>query len=186
MLENFVDQFPQTMEIAESLRTGTRVTGFDDDIKAEFRIRWLRTLGFGPSPRTTGPDPTILESWGMAVGDEDAGRILPSSLRIGAPIWVLETVETAGVFPSVSPDEPPKNPDTLTSCLAGWANYASAEDEPHVVMELLQKQKTKGHCKFFDSMPQLLEYLQVESAVLTKLALITKVKADGTKKHRLI
>ena len=35
-------------------------------------------------------------------------------------------------------------------------------------------------------MPQLLEYVHVDSAVLTKLALITKVKADGTKKHRLI
>jgi len=186
MVENFVDQFPQTMEIAESLRTGVRVTGFDDDIKAEFRVRWLQTLGVGPSPRTVGPDPTTLESWGMAVGDEDAARILPSWLRTGAPIGVLESVETAGVFPEVSPDESPKNPDTLTSCLARWANYASAEDEPHVVMELLQKQKAKGHCNFFDSMPQLLEYLQVDSAVLTKLALITKVKADGTKKHRLI
>ena len=41
MLEDFVDQFPQTMEIAESLRTGTRVTGFDDSINAEFRVRWL-------------------------------------------------------------------------------------------------------------------------------------------------
>jgi len=122
----------------------------------------------------------------MAVGDLDAARILPSWLRKGAPIGVLETIETADVFPEVSPDEVPKDPDTLTSCVAGWSNYASAEEEPQVVMDLLQKQESKGHCKFFDSMPKLLEYLQVDSAVLTKLALITKIKGDGTKKHRLI
>ena len=124
-----------------------------------------------------------MKAWGKAVGDEDAARILPSWLRSGAPMVVLETVETAGVFPSVSTDEQPKNPDTLSSCLAGWANYASAEEEPQVVLDLLQKQESKGKCKFFDSMPQLLEHLQVDSAVLTKLALITKVKSDGTKKH---
>ena len=35
-------------------------------------------------------------------------------------------------------------------------------------------------------MPSLLAYLGVESVVLTKLALITKTKADGSLKHRLI
>ena len=79
----------------------------------------MRTLGFSASDRPVGPDPETLESWGMAVGDLDATRILPSWLRNGAPIGVLEAIETAGVFPEVAPDEAPKNPDTLTSCVAG-------------------------------------------------------------------
>ena len=32
MLEEFDDQFPSTLEVAESLRTGERVTGFVDNI----------------------------------------------------------------------------------------------------------------------------------------------------------
>jgi len=97
MVERFVDEYPEAMEIAESLRTGISVTGFDEAIKTEFRERWLRTLGFSSSVRASGPDPTTLEAWGMAVGDLDAARILPSWLRKGAPIGVLESVETAGV-----------------------------------------------------------------------------------------
>jgi len=186
MAEQFVNDHPESLAIAESLRIGDSVTGFDESIKSEFRKRWMLTLGAASSDRPIGPDPETLEAWGRAVGDYDAARILPSWLRNGAPIGVLEVIETAGVFPAVAPDEAPKNPDTLTSCVAGWTNYASAESEPQIVMELLQKQKDKGHCNFFDSMPQLCAYLQVESAVLTKLALITKVKPDGTKKHRLI
>ena len=43
MVERFVDQYPDAMEIAG---TGVSVTGFDEAIKTEFRERWLRTLGF--------------------------------------------------------------------------------------------------------------------------------------------
>ena len=52
--------------------------------------------------------------------------------------------------------------------------------------ELLGAQETKGHCKFFDSMADLCHFLDVDSVVLTKLALISKEKADGSFKHRLI
>ena len=45
MLEEFVDEFPATLDVAESLRTGERVTGFVDSIATEFRERWLRVLG---------------------------------------------------------------------------------------------------------------------------------------------
>ena len=86
MAEQFVDDYPEALAIAESLRIGSSVTGFDESIKAEFRERWMRTLGFSASDRPVGPDPETLESWGMAVGDLDAARILPSWLRNGAPI----------------------------------------------------------------------------------------------------
>ena len=119
MLEEFVDEFPSTLDVAESLRTGARVTGFADDITTEFRERWLQVLCADPSPKTVGPDQTALEAWGKAAGDTDAARILPSWLRCGAPIGVLETVETAAVFPNISTDQQPKNPDALASCLAG-------------------------------------------------------------------
>ena len=70
--------------------------------------------------------------------------------------------------------------------MAGWSNYSSAEDEPDVVKGLLDAQAAKGHCKFFDDITSMEQYLGVDHVVLTKLALITKFKADGTPKHRLI
>ena len=44
MLEEFVDEFPSTLDVAESLRTGARVSGFVEDITAEFRECWLQVL----------------------------------------------------------------------------------------------------------------------------------------------
>ena len=55
-----------------------------------------------------------------------------------------------------------------------------------MVMDLLQKQFAKHHCLQFDSLAELLAHLAVDSVVLSQLALISKLKSDGSTKHRLI
>ena len=60
MAEQFVNDYPEALAIAESLRIGDSVTGFDESIKSEFRERWMRTLGFSASDRPVGPDPETL------------------------------------------------------------------------------------------------------------------------------
>ena len=89
------------------------------------------------------------------------------------------------MFPSVIPGDL-KDPYSIYSELAGWSNYSSAEDEIGTVNEFLGAQESKGHCKFFDSMDELCNYLAVDDVVLTKLALISKQKSDGNWKYRLI
>jgi hypothetical protein len=186
MGEAFIKDNPSALNIVRELRAGNTVSGFPDQMVASFRDSCFRVLGSTTPPVPHGPDADLIECWGKAVGDKDAADILPGWLRKGAPIGILEHIEVADVFPRVVPDDPASNPLSLYSELAGWSNYASAEEEPQVVADLLRAQSDKGHCRFFDDMESLLEYLGVEHVVLTKLALVTKLKADGSPKYRLI
>ena len=184
MLDAYIAANPSTLEVISGLRAGHAVQGMAENMP-ELRTRWLSTLAWPPTAPVPRPDACVIEAWGQACNGPDAARILPSWLRAGAPIGVVEHVETAGVFPSIDSTET-MDPLQLSSVLAGWANYASAEAESEVVAKLLGEQEAKGHCKFFDSKPDMLQYFQVPSVVLTKLALISKVKTDGTTKHWLI
>ena len=143
------------------------------------------TLGSPIPHRLPGPDADVIECWGKAVGDPDGAEILPRWLRQGAPIGMLEHIDTANISPAVEPTDPVRHPDTLFSELAGWSNYSSAEDEPDVVNGLLDAQAAKGHCKFFDDITSLEQYLGVDHVVLAKLALITKYKADALRSTAL-
>ena len=89
----------------------------------------------------------------------NAATILPGWLRDGAPIGILERIDTAGTFPPVEPEEAIRDPTTIHSELAGLTNYSSAEDEPEIVKDLLDAQESKGHCKFFDSYEDLIDRL---------------------------
>ena len=182
----FIQKHPGILGVIKNTRKGIEVTGYPDAIVNDFRNEWFAVLGLPPPPRCSGPDPAFLEAWGRAVGDRDSAEILPQWLPHGPPIGILEPIETIGVFPAVEPGSDIRDPFTIHSELAGWTNYTSAEDEPAIVKGLLDTQERKGHCKFFGSLNGLLNYLQVDEVVLSKLALITKLKPDGTSKHRLI
>ena len=186
MAASFIGRHPETLAVINALRAGQEVAGFSDEIIYMFRSEWFATLGAKETPRCKGPDPGFMETWGRAVQDEDSAVFLPMWLRTGAPLGILEPIDLAGVFPPVEPTDPVRDPSTLHSELAGWTNYSSAEDEPAVVKGLLDDQEAKGHCRFFTEYGDLLKFLNVEKVVLSKLGLITKLKPDGKKKHRLI
>ena len=186
MAASFIGRHPETLAVINALRAGQEVAGFSDEIIYMFRSEWFATLGATETPRCKGPDPGFMETWGRAVQDEDSAVFLPMWLRTGAPLGILEPIDLAGVFPPVEPTDPVRDPSTLHSELAGWTNYSSAEDEPAVVKGLLDDQEAKGHCRFFTEYGDLLKFLNVEEVVLSKLGLITKLKPDGKKKHRLI
>ena len=186
MAASFIGRHPETLAVINALRAGQEVAGFSDEIIYMFRSEWFATLGAKETPRCKGPDPGFMETWGRAVQDEDSAVFLPMWLRTGAPLGILEPIDLAGVFPPVEPTDPVRDPSTLHSELAGWTNYSSAEDEPAVVKGLLDDQEAKGHCRFFTEYGDLLKFLNVENVVLSKLGLITKLKPDGKKKHRLI
>ena len=186
MAASFIDRHPETLEIINALRAGHEVTGFSDTIISKFRSEWFAALEARETPRCKGPDPGFMETWGRAVQDEDSAIILPMWLRRGAPLGILEPIDMAGIFPSVEPSDPIRDPSTLHTELAGWANYSSAEDEPTVVKGLLDDQEAKGHCRFFSGYNDLLKFLDVDEVVLSKLGLISKLKPDGKTKHRLI
>ena len=185
MAFDFIGKFPEAMRVIKDIRSGHGTKGFPAEVTIAFRKAWFKELGVVEPPGCKGPDPTVLETWGEAVGDVDAARILPQWLRTGAPIGIEEHIETCGVFPPVE-DTPQRNPADLSTDMAGWTNYVSAESEPAVVKGLLDEQAKKEHCKFFESEEDLINFLGVESIILSKLALISKPRPDGTTKHRLI
>ena len=96
----------QTRSVVDDLRSGKTTCGFCGDGLAHLRQRWLQLLGRS-TPR--------------AVGDWDAESTLPSSFQRGAPVEILEEVETAGVFSPCHGDEQPRDPASLNMCLAGWS-----------------------------------------------------------------
>ena len=185
MASDFIKDFPSSLNVIRGLRAGDEVSGFSDKILSDFRSLWFSVLGSSETPKPLGPDAAALQAWGEAVNDPDLAHVLPHWLRHGAPIGILEPIEVTGVFPAVTPGEL-RDPYSIYSELAGWSNYSSAEDEIGIVNELLEAQEAKKHCKFFDTMDELCDYLGVDDVILTKLALISKQKPDKSWKHRLI
>ena len=186
MLDGVIQRYPSALDVVRSLRRKEAVTGFSTEALEAVRTGWFECLGSSVRPSVKGPDPSILQAWGSATDDPDASTVLPTWLRTGAPIGVLEPIEVTGIFPSVLPETVGKDPFTLFSEQSEWSNYKSAEELPEVVADLLAVQETKGHCRSFASYEDALEYLGVDSLVLTRVALISKQKPDGSTKHRLI
>ena len=186
VLSGYVDVHQELLHVVLELRQGRPVQGFPPRHLQEVRQQWLRVLHAAAVPRGDGPDADVLQAWGQATGDPDAAQVLPTWLRQGAPLGILEKIEVTGVFPAIEPTEITKDPLTLIAELTGWKNYASAEDHLEVVQDLLGVQEQRGHCQTFDTFEQLCAHLGVETVVLTKVGLITKQKPDGSLKHRLI
>ena len=113
MALQFVEDNPEAMLVIDDIRNGRSTEGFDKDIAAKFRTAWFQELGVPEPPGCVGPDPEVLSSWGIAVGDYDAAYILPEWLRTGAPIGIVEDIQTCNVFPVVD-NEPEKKPVSYT------------------------------------------------------------------------
>ena len=180
MLDGIIHKHPATLDLVEQLRLGHRVSGYDPVIMEEVRSKWLHTLASRSGERQPGPDADVLQAWGRATRDPDAADVLPSWLRTGAPLGILFPIEHTGVFPAVTPEEAPRDPAMLASVLQGFENNTSAEEQPQIVAELLTEQQSKGHCTFFDTHDEVVQYQDGQTPILTKLALISKQKEDGT------
>ena len=188
-LDQFAEDYPEVKEYVVKMRSGVEVQGLGDELRKLLRRRTMEVLGadVGDHPVAPGPDADLIEAWGLATEDPDASRILPGWMRSGAPIGLEGPIEVCGVFPPACPQNASLDALKAFDCdLAGWANYQSAEDEPDIVKGVLRKQEAAGHCKCFDSMEKLTSYLEVDTVVLSKLALISKTRADGSVSHRLI
>ena len=99
-----------------------------------------------------------------------------------APAWRSHQNSGRGrdrrCLPTVSGRQAAKDPTSLCTCFAGWSNYGSAEEEPEIVNQLLQALADTGRCLFFDTPDELKRYLGVGLVVLSKLALLTRLKQE--------
>ena len=118
-------------------------------------------------------------------GDPD--DCLPDWLNDGAPLGINREVSRRGIFPPV-PDQPVDSGylSKLVLGPSGWINYRSAENEPELTLSLLDAMVDKQWADKFCTWPQVEKALGTEEIVMNRLALISKLKPDGTLKHRLV
>ena len=74
----------------------------------------------------------------------------------------------------------------LTQNLEGWENYRSAESDPEVCMDILDRMVRQGWADSYPSVSQAREGVRSDLIVLNRLGLISKQRVDGTLKHRLV
>jgi hypothetical protein len=112
--------------------------------------------------------------------------ILAHWLERGAPIGLAEEIQLSGVFPAVRAKDRPGELKKLVTELEGFSNYSSANGNPEIVEALIEGYASEGWCKIFASHAELASFLGTRDITYNKMALISKPKADGSFKHRII
>eukprot|EP00971_Amphidinium_carterae_P348661 6490615-Amphidinium_carterae.3 len=130
----------------------------------------------------------LIEAVVALSGDPDRG--LAEWFRRGAPFGIVNNIDTNSVFPAV-PDERTRTAEDIPVFhgeVGEWTNYRSAEDSPHVVQQLLRDMVAQGWAVECDSVADMERKLETPMAgvPLNKLGLISKQRADGSYKHRLV
>ena len=170
---------------ASSVMQGKGATPFTPEFVAATQQCLLRTMGAGQSDQTTGISAQMIEAYCLYTGDPDG--VLADWIRSGAPLGVVNEITHTGVFPRVLTHT--KRPEDLLSTegsLGGWANYVSAECEPEISGDILRKMVAAGWATRHSTKASLVSELGAPDFVLNKLALISRMRSDGTMKHRLI
>jgi len=126
----------------------------------------------------------ILYATATLLGDPDAIIATWFKKGAGTPMGIEETLPATGIFPPVPDDRSRVDVAQLPS--HDWHNYASAEAEPGIVQDIIKNMRSEGWIHEFTSMDEVLTFLQTERVYLSKIALISKIRDDGSWKHRLI
>ena len=169
--------------VVSSILEGSRVEGLPADVVAHVRAGVAQALGVEAS-QGPGLQPALFEGLALA-GDPD--HHLHHWLREGAPLGVLHPVESAGIFPPTPCVQ--ASPEQLAGLVTDyhqWENYRSAEEDPSIAEGLLQRMVDRGWAQAFDSYGAAQAELGSQDLVFNKLALVTRVKPDGSVKHRLV
>ena len=125
----------------------TRLQAFSPEfwevLRSEAREVLRPTLGEIPTGRR-GLVPELFRGFAAAAGDP--GTDLAEWLEHGAPMGITHAVTHQGIFPRV--DEPMQASRVDAGALAqdaeGWENYRSAESDPEVCKDLLDRMVKQG------------------------------------------
>ena len=128
----------------------------------------------------------LMDGFHHLAGDPDAhlGRWTIE----GAPLGIDEPITPSGIFPPAGPQGEARSGDRHrpNADPQGWTNYRSAEDDLPTCALLLQRMVKKGWAKATRSLSTAQAWLGEKVFPLNRLGLISKLRPDGTYKHRLI
>ena len=156
-----------------------------EDLLTDARAGVCSLLGSVMNDWSPGLCSQVFSTYLELSGDPD--DCLPIWLRDGAPLGINRAVSHRGVFPPV-PDRI-TDPGYLSGLVlgpSGWTNYRSAEEEPGLTQDLLEAMVARQWADRYDSWEHVEATLGTSEVILNRLALISKRKADGTFKHRLV
>ncbi len=155
------------------------------DLLRDARARVCGLIGKEANEGTPGLCREVFQTYLELSGDPDCS--LPEWLAHGAPLGINQQISRSGVFPPVEDRTVGQGYlESLVLGPQGWSNYRSSEDEPELTRELLDAMVDKSWAFKYDSWEDLERHLGTSEIVLNRLALISKVKADGSLKHRLV
>ena len=169
-----------------SLDGRTKETSYPAELD-EARSDVLKLLGgtWGPSSCSPVRPDLVLQAYVAQSGDPE--QDVPNWIRGGAPFGAINPINCNQVFPAVSRDEIVKAP-VYDHTPPGWSNYKSVEDAPDIALQILDSKVKKGWAQRYATVEQMAKAVNLSTAQvpLNKLGLITKQRADGSLKHRLI
>ena len=164
--------------------------GFSSTLIERARHECANVLDFqysferGATPFTT-LRPDFIERFAHCSGDPEAH--LAQWCREGCPLGIRQELSSCGIFPRVSEREAlAEEAECLQSDAQTFQNYASLDEHPEAAWEQVSRLEAEGFVQGFATIQQATAALNGESPVLSKLALISKQRSDGSWKHRLI
>ncbi len=147
----------------------------------------LQVLGAAGVERADwGVSAPLLRAWQDATHDPDIE--LPEWAVNGSLFGILEAIkDTGGIFPPTG-HRVVEDAEVSRLSVDGehWDNYTSAEDDPETVLGLLDIMVGRGWASEYDSVREMAEALGESEVPLNKLGLLSKQRADGSWKHRLV
>jgi hypothetical protein len=189
-LEKKLAAAPELAAPVDDLRAGRKTDGYKPELIAELRSELFSLLA--PRGNTWQKHVSVqafVKRFGEHSGDTDARLHLWRWLSPGqgAPMGIKVPIPTSGVFPFAERRVAERLDYWATHTAAsGWTNYQSAEACPVVVTQLLEEARSKGFCLRFNFESELCQHLGALEYTLQRLGLLSKLKANGELKHRLV
>ena len=185
VLDRKLLEFPEFVNSVLGSLGGRPMVAPPDELVKAARLDICSLAGNAMNEGPPGICPQVISTYLEMSGDPDI--CLPAWLVEGAPLGINRPISRTGVFPPV----PDRSVDAgylsrLVLGPSGWVNYRSAESEPDLTLSLLDSMVTHHWAESYDSWAQAEKALGTSKIVLNKLALISKARADGTLKHRLV
>jgi hypothetical protein len=180
---------PELYKPILAFRKGAVFPGFPPEKILAVRRRIMAVLGASRAECLEPLTPDVVLAYGRATGDSDAISNLHWWLRPehGVPLGITKQIECCGVFPpSDRHDRRGEDPRLLYLQHSQSVNYSSAESDPVVMERILGEAVDAGHCLPFKDRAAAEAYLGTSDLVVQRMALVSKRRADGTTKHRII
>ena len=183
-IDSVLSSYPEFVHSVDAVLRGEAMAPPPSGMVEASRRAILGLVGGDANEGARGMQPAVFDAYRLLAGDPDG--YLSHWLRGGAPLGINRPVSPAGVFPPVTEEAAPSEyVANLSKDPFGWVNYRSADEDVATAVELLDHMVAQGWADALPSWEEVIDSLG-EGVVLNKLALLSKLKADGTTKHRLV